>query len=112
MSRSRFPGEGRDPRYYKYLSLNGFVGRAPWESATLAGTWVPACPTDQVRGLKAHGGRRRVRNVLYVATLSAVRSNPAITEFYRRLSASGKPPKSLPLRRQGWRWWPACARCW
>jgi transposase len=34
-----------------------------------------------------------VRNVLYVATLSAVRCNPAITEFYRRLSASGKPPK-------------------
>jgi transposase len=34
-----------------------------------------------------------VRNVLYVATLSAVRSNPPIKEFYRRLSASGKPPK-------------------
>jgi transposase len=33
-----------------------------------------------------------VRNVLYVATLSAVRSNPPIKEFYRRLSA-GKPPK-------------------
>ncbi len=56
------------------------------------------------RGYRAiAGGRRRVRNVLYVATLSAVRSNPAIKEFYRRLSASGKPPKSLPLRRQGWR---------
>jgi transposase len=65
------------------------------------------------RGYRAiAGGRRRVRNVLYVATLSAVRSNPPIKEFYRRLSASGKPPKSLPLRRQGWRWWPACARCW
>src|SRR5881394_2785033 len=37
------------------------------------------------------GGRRRVRNVLYVATLSAVRSNPPIKEFYRRLSAGGKP---------------------
>ena len=46
------------------------------------------------RGYRAiAGGRRRVRNVLYVATLSAVRSNPAIKEFYRRLSASGKPPK-------------------
>ena len=39
------------------------------------------------------GGRRRVRNVLYVATLSAVRSNPSIREFYRRLSAGGKPAK-------------------
>src|SRR3954452_24749132 len=46
------------------------------------------------RGYRAiAGGRRRVRNVLYVATLSAVRSNPPIKEFYRRLSASGKPPK-------------------
>jgi transposase len=46
------------------------------------------------RGYRAiAGGRRRVRNVLYVATLSAVRSNPAIREFYRRLSASGKPAK-------------------
>ena len=39
------------------------------------------------------GGRRRVRNVLDVATLSAVRCNPAIKEFYRRLSAGGKPAK-------------------
>jgi transposase len=37
---------------------------------------------------------RRVRNVLYVATLSAVRCNPPIKQFYRRLSASGKPPKA------------------
>ena len=34
-----------------------------------------------------------MRNVLYVATLSAVRSNPAIKEFYRRLSDGGKPAK-------------------
>jgi transposase len=34
-----------------------------------------------------------VRNVLYVATLSAVRSNPAIKEFYGRLRAKGKPAK-------------------
>jgi transposase len=37
--------------------------------------------------------RRRVRNVLYVATLSAARSNPAIREFCRRLRAKGKPAK-------------------
>ena len=30
---------------------------------------------------------------MYVATLSAVRCNPAIREFYRRLSAGGKPAK-------------------
>jgi len=36
---------------------------------------------------------RQVRNVLYVATLSAVRCNGPIREFYRRLSAGGKPAK-------------------
>ena len=35
-----------------------------------------------------------MRNVLYVATLSAVRGNPVrSSEFYRRLSAGGKPAK-------------------
>ena len=34
-----------------------------------------------------------MRNVLYVATLSAVRCNGPIREFYRRLSAGGKPAK-------------------
>ena len=47
-----------------------------------------------MRGYRAiAGGRMGVRNVLYVATLSAVRSNPAIKEFYRRLRGSGKPAK-------------------
>jgi transposase len=39
------------------------------------------------------GGRVGVRNVLYVATLSAVRYNPAIKAFYRRLRDKGKPGK-------------------
>jgi transposase len=36
------------------------------------------------------GGRRGLRNVLYVATLSAVRYNPEIRAFYRKLRAVGK----------------------
>lgn len=39
------------------------------------------------------GGRVGVRNVLYVATLSAIRYNPAIKTFYRRLRDNGKPGK-------------------
>jgi transposase len=39
------------------------------------------------------GGRVGVRNVLYVATLSAVRYNPAIKAFYTRLREKGKPGK-------------------
>ena len=39
------------------------------------------------------GGRGEVRAVLYMATLSAKRYNPAIASFYQRLLAAGKPKK-------------------
>jgi len=39
------------------------------------------------------GGRSTVRDVLYMATLSATRYNPVIKEFYQRLLAAGKAPK-------------------
>lgn len=39
------------------------------------------------------GGRSPVRQVLYMAALSASRHNPAIREFYERLVAAGKPKK-------------------
>jgi len=39
------------------------------------------------------GGRQTVRTALYMATLSAVRSNPPIRDFYTRLKANGKPSK-------------------
>jgi transposase len=39
------------------------------------------------------GGRASVRSVLYMATLSAIRHNPVIREFYHRLLAKGKLKK-------------------
>ena len=39
------------------------------------------------------GGRCAVRQTLYMATISAIRSNPAIAAFYQRLKANGKPSK-------------------
>lgn len=39
------------------------------------------------------GGRAQVRNVLYMATLAAIRCNSAITAFHSRLIAAGKEPK-------------------
>lgn len=36
-------------------------------------------------------GRRRIRAVLYMAALAAVRSNPVISAFYQRLHNTGKP---------------------
>ena len=38
-------------------------------------------------------GRARVRCVLYMATLAAVRCNPVINQFYHRLLARGKAKK-------------------
>jgi transposase len=41
-----------------------------------------------------HGGRRRVRNLFYMACLgAATRHNPVLKDFYRRLIAKGKEPK-------------------
>jgi len=39
------------------------------------------------------GGRAEVRRVLYMAALSAARTNPVIHIFYRRLLGNGKPQK-------------------
>ncbi len=39
------------------------------------------------------GGRRQVRNPLYMAALVATRHNPHIKEFYARLCHAGKPKK-------------------
>jgi transposase len=39
------------------------------------------------------GGRADVRAILYMATLTAVRCNPPLRVFYRRLRSAGKPAK-------------------
>lgn len=62
--------------------------------AALAGL----APYDDDSGTKRgyrhiRGGRFRVRKALYMATISAVRSNPPIASFYARLRKNGKPAK-------------------
>lgn len=39
------------------------------------------------------GGRADVRTVLYMATVAAIRCNPVIRTFHRKLRDAGKPPK-------------------
>jgi transposase len=39
------------------------------------------------------GGRGHVRSILYMGTISAIRYNPVIREFYRHLRSVGKAPK-------------------
>lgn len=62
--------------------------------AALAGVAPMNRDSGQWRG-QAHisGGRLSVRCALYMATLPAIRFNPAISTFYQRLRADGKPPK-------------------
>jgi transposase len=50
--------------------------------------------SGQFRGKRSvWGGRASVRNVLYMAALTARRHNPVIRDFARRLEAAGKPFK-------------------
>lgn len=63
--------------------LCAVVGVAPFNDDS--GT---TCGTRRIRGGRAH-----VRNVLYMATLAAMRFNPVIKTFAARLAASGKRKK-------------------
>lgn len=62
------------------------------EIARLAGL-APVCrDSGTLRGRRAiGGGRGEVRSALYMAALVAVRRNPALRDFYRRLVERGKP---------------------
>jgi hypothetical protein len=64
------------------------------EVAALAGVAPFNCDSGTLRGQrKIQGGRKRLRRVLYSATLASVRWNPVLRPFYQRLRAAGKPPK-------------------
>ena len=66
-------------------ALTAYAGLAP----------MPHESGRSIRGRPrlGHDGNRRLRTALYMATVSAVRYNPAIRAFYERLRAAGKPPK-------------------
>ncbi len=63
--------------------ISALVGLAPF-----------ACESGVMRGRRRiAGGRFELRRTLYMASVSAVRFNPPIREFYNRLVAAGKPKK-------------------
>jgi transposase len=50
--------------------------------------------SGKMRGRRSiYGGRSRIRTLLYMAAVAAVRSNATIREFYNRLKSRGKPHK-------------------
>jgi len=68
--------------------------RSPKTIAALAGL----APINQDSGLKRgqrsiRGGRKRVRDALYMAAVAAARSNSRFGADYRRLRTAGKPAK-------------------
>ena len=64
------------------------------EIASLVGLAPIARDSGRFRGARVcWGGQASVRAALYMPTLSALRSNPVIKEFYARLVAAGKPGK-------------------
>ncbi len=63
--------------------------------ASLAGLAPHARESGVWRGKRRiWGGRRRVREALYIAALSASRRIPALAAFRERLREKGKPPKT------------------
>ncbi|MFT4265962.1 MAG: IS110 family transposase [Xenophilus sp.] len=64
------------------------------EIAALVGVAPMANDSGSSKGRRrVQGGRFEIRRVLYMATLTATRYNPAIKAFYERLKAAGKLPK-------------------
>jgi len=62
-----------------------------WEIAKLVGVAPMNRDSGRYRGERhIQGGRAPVRSALYMATLAAIRCNPAIAAFYHRLRDAGK----------------------
>jgi transposase len=77
-------------------TLNFTIAPRPESLAAYAGLApLPRDSGSSVRGRRqiGHGGNRRLRTALYLASLSAARHNPVIGAFYQRLCAAGKPKK-------------------
>lgn len=75
-----------------YLPELGNFGRK--EIAALVGVAPFNCDSGQYRGRRhIWAGRQKVRNVLYMSMLSAIRFNPVIGAFFARLIKAGKPYK-------------------
>ena len=62
--------------------------------AALVGVAPQNYDSGNMRGQRhIQGGRKGVRTALYMAALSAIRHNPGLRDFYKKLREKGKPAK-------------------
>ena len=71
------------------------LGACSARQATLLAGLAPLADDSGGRSgyRSVRGGRKRVRNALYMAALTATRKNPALATFASRLKGAGKRPK-------------------
>lgn len=88
------PGIGETTARLILVELPELGSLSHKQIAKLAGL----APIDRASGKyvglsRIMGGRGAVRSILFMATLTATRYNPAIRAFYQRLRSAGKPAK-------------------
>jgi transposase len=88
------PGVGPVTSYTLLAELPELGHLSPKRLAVLVGVAPLNRDSGRWRGKRSiWGGRAAVRTALYMATVSGVRCNPVLREYYLRLVAAGKPKK-------------------
>jgi transposase len=89
-----FPGVGPVMASTMIADLPELGSLTRREIAALVGVAPLNCDSGAYKGRrKIWGGRAVIRSVLYMCTLTAIRHNPVIRDFYQRLRHTGKLPK-------------------
>lgn len=94
------PGIGAVTAIAMIIEMPELGTMEPKEAASLAGLAPITRESGKWKGRsKIGGGRRGVRNALYMPALVAIRHNLHLSETYRKLVDAGKNPRSSPSRR-------------
>ncbi|MFN3742938.1 MAG: IS110 family transposase [Anaerolineales bacterium] len=88
------PGIGKVTAFHLVASLSQTEDKNAKQTASFVGLAPhPRQSGPKEKRRRIWGGRKEVRNVLYMATLAAIRFNPVIRAFFLRLQQAGKPFK-------------------
>ena len=90
----KMSGVGKQTAYVLLGALPELGYLTPKELSSLVGIAPKNHDSGKLRGKRyCQGGRALVRSALYMASLSAVRHDEKLREFYQRLVGAGKPKK-------------------